>query len=805
MTTCQQCGHADPDGFLFCPRCGTKTVESAKGSDPLLGRILNGKYRVESPIGEGAMGTVYLGEHIGLKKKVALKVLHSDLLVSDESLQRFQREGMAAGRFNHPHAIQIFDFDRADSNRGEGRVFYLAMEYVEGVNLTLFLRQRGRLPVELAQKLMRQMLSCLAEAHRHGIVHRDFKPDNIMVSEASRGEMRVKVLDFGLSKLVDRRMNSSLVTQPGRLLGTPLYMAPEQVVGDEADERSDVYAAGLILYEMLAGERPFKERDSAQLFITRPTAEAPSIRANVPELELPDELEALLLRALERDREQRFQSAEEMLTALDEVPIERSDSVNRTASRSAAPARRAQASAAPSANPAAAPTAPAAGEYIKRSHFRYAALALAAVVLLTRFGPRLYERLRGGAGSGPLLVRLIPEEDRNESQRRYLGLLDDARVKLLGRDVQGALLAVNQAFLLPDCRDAEAFLVRGAINRARGDIDTALADFRAAAQENERYVEPPLGIGWIQLERGELAAAAESFDRAALNAPESARLAAARGALAWKRGDAAQARTLLEDAVAKDPAHAEGQLYLGRLRLDQGDAAGAVGALVEAKRNDPFSTHALVWLAEAYVAQGDLGQADMQLVEALRIEPLTAEVRVQRGALLLELGRGGEAQEFLKESTERVPQEGRLWILRGIAAHENGDAAAAVDALRRGFEQGARDPQARCLLGTLYQQQQKLPEAIAQFETVLREEGELPAANLCLGLALFAKGDYDEAAKRLDRVLAYDEENAQAHLLLGQLNKNFLGDDAQALAHLERYQQLGGDDPRLADWLDELR
>jgi serine/threonine-protein kinase len=130
MTSCLQCGHDDPAGFTFCPRCGTRAVEAVGKRDPLLGLILNGKYRVESEIGVGAMGRVYLGEHIGLKKRVALKVLHSDLQVSDESLQRFQREGIAAGKFSHPHAIQIFDFDRSD-----GRVFYLAMEFIDGVNL----------------------------------------------------------------------------------------------------------------------------------------------------------------------------------------------------------------------------------------------------------------------------------------------------------------------------------------------------------------------------------------------------------------------------------------------------------------------------------------------------------------------------------------------------------------------------------------------------------------------------------------------------------------------------------------------
>ena len=330
MTSCLQCGHDDPAGFTFCPRCGTRAVESVEKRDPLLGLVLNGKYRVESEIGVGAMGRVYLGEHIGLKKRVALKVLHPDLQVSDESLQRFQREGIAAGKFNHPHAIQIFDFDRSD-----GRVFYLAMEFVDGVNLGVFLRQRGRLPVAMALVLAHQMVSCLAEAHKHGIVHRDFKPENIMVSEGSRGDLRVKVLDFGLSKLVDRRLNSSLVTQPGRLLGTPLYMAPEQVAGEEADARSDVYAAGLILYEMLAGERPFREANATQLFLTRPTVEAPSIRDDHPGLELPDELDDILRRALARDRADRYQSGEELFAAVDALV---SGGASSSVSRSRAPA-----------------------------------------------------------------------------------------------------------------------------------------------------------------------------------------------------------------------------------------------------------------------------------------------------------------------------------------------------------------------------------------------------------------------------------------------------------------------------------
>jgi len=797
MTTCLSCGHSDPVGFLYCPRCGTKAVEAAESRDPLLGRILNGKYRIESQLGQGAMGTVYLGEHLGLKKKVALKLLHADLQVSDESLARFQREGMAAGRFNHPHAIQIFDFDKS-----EGRNFYLAMEYVDGMDLGLFLRQKGRLQVSQAVKLMRQIVSCLAEAHRHGIVHRDLKPDNIMVSEGSRAELRVKVLDFGLSKLVDRRMGSSLMTQPGRLLGTPLYMAPEQVVGEEADERSDIYAAGLILYEMLAGERPFKEKDSTHLFLSRPTAEAPSIRENVPELEIPDELEALMLRALQRAREDRFQTAEELLTALDEVPLAPGTS---TAGERSSPVRPPAPALAKSVRtPVSVPTVEPSGglrEVLRRPALRYGLLALLVVLVGVRYAGRLVEALSGGDSDG--LVRALAADERNAEESEYIGLLDEARKRLREGNSQGALASLNAATLL-ECRDAELFLVRGEVYRARADLDTARADFETASRAAPDFVEPLLGLGWIDLERGALDAAGESFFAASKLAPERADVLAAQGALAWRRGALAEARSTLVQAVASDATCAMAQLYLGRLHLDAGELDAAVTALVEAKRNDPFSSTPLVWLAEAYVAREEYDRADAQLEEAVRLVPLAPELRVERAALLLEQDKSSLALEFLDESTEKLPQEGRLWVLKAVALRANGDNASALGALQRAFESGVRDPEARCLYGVLLQQEGRLEQAIAQYEQVLDEAGEFPLANLNLGFALFAQEKYEEAAERFQRVLDFDEANSSAQFQLALLCKDYLDQPERARELLERYLALGGPDKRASQWLDEL-
>ena len=793
MTSCLYCGHHDAGSFLFCPRCGTKAAETAGAGDPLLGRTLNGKYRIESEIGSGAMGTVYLGEHIGLKKKVALKVLRSDLEVSDESLQRFQREGIAAGKFNHPHAIQIFDFDK-----GEGRIFYLAMEFVDGSNLTAFLEKRGRLPVVLAVGLARQVISCLAEAHRHGIVHRDLKPDNIMVVEDLRGELRVKVLDFGLSKLVDRRLESSLVTQPGRLLGTPLYMSPEQVAGEEADARSDVYAAGLILYEMLAGQRPFRVANTTQLFLSRPTQEAPSLLADHPELDIPEELDRIIGSALQRAREDRYQSAEEMLQALDDAALDSSATGRRLLD--SARANRSRAPAAPrESSPARAPEVPAPSQKPAR---KPGILVLAGVGALALLLAGLWTFGRPGRAASTR-VRALPADERSEAQNRYLGQLDSARAALRAGDPVRAISAVDEA-LHGGEKDAEALLVRAEVYRARGDDDTALADYRAAAREDASYADPHLGIFWIQFERGAFDLAAESLERAVELAPDSAGTLAAQGALADRNGDRQAAKTFLQRAVERDPTSTPAQLQLGRILLDEGDADGAITALVEAKRNDSRSARALAWLGEAYLSKGRLDQADGQLAEALRIDPTDAGVHALRASLLIANEQTKAALELLEESVQRHPREARLWFLRG-AALEKSDPAGAISALEKGLALDPEDTQARLLLGVLQHRAGKLDEAALQYSGVIERIGDLPLANLDLGLVLFQQGRYAEAAERFEKVIAFDVENAPAHFHLGLLHMDYLGDAAKAVEHFRSYVELGGTDARVAGWINSLQ
>ena len=779
MTTCLNCGHDTDAEFLFCPQCGTKAPESSGEPYTLIGKTLNEKYRVTSEIGSGAMGTVYLGEHVGLKKKVALKVLHPDLRLSDEQLQRFQREGIAAGKFSHPNAIQIFDFDKT-----EGRVIYLAMEYVEGANLRVYLRRKGRLPVGFAVRITRQILDCLAEAHRHGIVHRDLKPDNIMVVTASRGDVRIKVLDFGLSKLVAIPGNeSSLVTQAGRILGTPLYMSPEQCAGEETDARSDLYAVGLILYEMVAGIRPFPEESTSDLLFSRATKEAPSLLEEFPDMDVPAEIDEVLVRSLARRRDDRFQSAEEFLAALEAVSV---GSDSWSASTTGVPSRVVPAAAAASARGDGDVTVPESGKG-KGFVIAFALGGIAALALLVIRG-------LGDAGTDAVpeeapaaRVREIAVEERDPIQEQYLRTLDLARTALRSGNPSAARGTVSEAFLSPSV-DAEAFLVQGEIFEALDRDDT--------------FVDAMLALGILQLDRGELAEARDQLTRAADVAPESAPVHASLGVAAYRLGESEVAEDELARALELDPKNAEAHLFVGRLHLDAGRRDEAVDSLVQAKLADPLEWRAPVWLGDAYLALGRADDAEAQWRGSLDIAD-TADARRNVAALLVDARRFVDAEIFLDEAVREHPSDGRLRILLGATRHGSGKIESAIEALERGV-QLEPDAEARGLLGLLYHTTGKLDEAAAQYESIRRDSGEVPTANLGLGLVNFQRGRYEEAARHFQLILDFEPDDLAAHLYLGLVQMNYLGDAEAARAHLERYLALGGTDGRVNGWLRKL-
>jgi len=277
-------------------------VSTSQQADPLIGRLVDGRYRVRARIARGGMATVYVATDLRLERRVALKVMHSHL--SDDAVfqGRFIQEARAAARLADPHVVNVFDQGQ------EGEMAYLVMEYLPGITLRELLREQKRLTVPQTVTIMDAVLSGLAAAHRAGIVHRDVKPENVLLAE----DGRIKIGDFGLARATTANTASGQL-----LLGTIAYLAPELVTRGTADARSDIYALGIMLYEMLTGEQPYKGEQPMQIAFQHATDSVP--RPSVRNPGVPEPLDELVLWATEKVPDERPADADEMLRRLREI------------------------------------------------------------------------------------------------------------------------------------------------------------------------------------------------------------------------------------------------------------------------------------------------------------------------------------------------------------------------------------------------------------------------------------------------------------------------------------------------------
>ena len=313
MRVCPQCGNEFEGAIQFCPNDGSPTREAAVAgpppTDPLIGRVIDGRYRIEKQIGEGGMGVVYLASHTVLQKRLALKVLRGDNSKDAEVVQRFMQEAQAATSIGHENIIDISDFGRLP----DGSVYFV-MEYLDGQSLAAMIQRGGSVPMADAVHIIKQMASALEGAHARGIVHRDLKPDNVFVISQLKDPLFVKVLDFGVAKVGG---GASKLTKTGMVFGTPHYMSPEQAAGHTVDQRTDVYALGVIMYEMFTGKVPF-DADTFMGILSKHMFEAPIPPTEVSGAAL-GAMETVILRALEKTPDDRYQSMTELLTDLDTV------------------------------------------------------------------------------------------------------------------------------------------------------------------------------------------------------------------------------------------------------------------------------------------------------------------------------------------------------------------------------------------------------------------------------------------------------------------------------------------------------
>jgi serine/threonine-protein kinase len=301
VKTCTVCGAEWSDDTRFCPNDGT-TLRAAEGPD-LIGAVIADRYHIQEKLGEGGMGAVYLGEHVKMGRKSAIKVMAQSMANDPEAIARFNREAANAARINHPNVCAIYDFGETP----EG-IIYLAMEYIEGESLSDVLHQVGTFAPDRAATIVQQTAEALQAAHDLGIVHRDLKPDNIMITRGRGGGDLVKVVDFGIAKAMTGEEGQK-VTKTGLVVGTPEYMSPEQLSGDVLDGRSDVYSLALVFYRMLTGTLPFQAYSAQEMMIKRLTDRPLRLNEAQPAGRYTDRLQLVMDRALERMPGDRYASA----------------------------------------------------------------------------------------------------------------------------------------------------------------------------------------------------------------------------------------------------------------------------------------------------------------------------------------------------------------------------------------------------------------------------------------------------------------------------------------------------------------
>jgi serine/threonine protein kinase/tetratricopeptide (TPR) repeat protein len=309
---CPKCNFENPEDTKFCGECGTQLSAGEKISAPVTetletpkeelttGSTFAGRYQIIEELGKGGMGKVYKAQDTDLKEKVAIKLLKPEIAADKKTIERFRNELKFARKIRHKNVCQMYDL-----NKEEG-THYITMEYVDGKDLKSMIRMMGQLSAGKTIYIAKQVCDGLAEAHRLGVVHRDLKPQNIMVDE----DGNARIMDFGIA----RSLKTKGITATGVMIGTPEYMSPEQVEGKEVDQRSDIYSLGVILYEMVTGKVPF-EGDTPFTIGVKHKSETPKAPKEL-NTQLPDDLNRVILRCLEKDREKRYQSAGEVRAEL---------------------------------------------------------------------------------------------------------------------------------------------------------------------------------------------------------------------------------------------------------------------------------------------------------------------------------------------------------------------------------------------------------------------------------------------------------------------------------------------------------
>ena len=311
---CLRCGSKFGSRAEYCPHDGSQLVTDEEIADPLLGTVLLEQFRIDEQIGTGGMGTVYRAHQTTVGRDVAVKVLRSELARDEESVFRFEREARLAISLDHPNLVRVFLSGRLSDGR-----LYIVMELLEGRSLAEELTHDGLPSIERALIMTMKLCAGLGAVHAAGIVHRDIKPENVYLVKRGKDNDFVKLVDFGIARVLEAEGIGPTTTQSGRVFGTATYISPEAATGEDTDQRSDIYSLGVLTYQLLTGSLPFEGKTAGAVLMQHVHQEPPMLQTKGRGAEVPDDVARVVMQALSKDPAARQQSLAEFLDSLAEA------------------------------------------------------------------------------------------------------------------------------------------------------------------------------------------------------------------------------------------------------------------------------------------------------------------------------------------------------------------------------------------------------------------------------------------------------------------------------------------------------
>jgi len=704
-------------------------------------------YEIVAKLGEGGMGVVYKARDTRLERDVALKVLRRDGGKSPDRHHRFIREARAASALNHPAIVTVYDVQSVDD------LELIAMEYVDGSTLRKLIGSAG-LPVNLALNYARQIGAGLAAAHEAGIIHRDLKPGNIMLN--SRGQ--IKLLDFGLAKrvktaepsaMLDAATASIQLTRLGMVVGTVAYMSPEQAAGDEIDVRTDIFSFGVILYEMLAGARPFRGDSTVALLRELYAADPPSLRG-VRE-EIPAELEAIAEKALAKERDHRYQSVQGLLTDLEGIEMGR-QTVSEPASSITVASEVTELLPRSGLRPASKP-----GFAWRLRHL----LAVAAV-LATLTGAGFLINALWNRGGKPAAVESAPSTPAGLFRVGREAMDHSYRKGAVDKAIESFRQAVE---LDPEFAPAHAGLAAAYVQKYVYSPDEQwLRLARTAAAEavaaNDHLAAAHAALGDVLEIDGDLEAAEASANRALELDPRQVKSHLLLARIREGQNRREEALEYLEHASEIAPDSWPAQQGLGRHHYDNAEYDAADNAFNRLKELVPENPRAYRLLAAAYHMQDRFEDAAAALQKALEIDP-TASVYSNLGTLLFFQGNYRDAVSAFEKAVELDANYYLHWgnladglrMVPGGAEKANDAYSHAIQLVRGWLEDHGNDLSANSSMLIYLAHRGDAAEALAELGKLAAKSPGSPGVLFNMGLAAEIAGDREAALRHLEAAL----------------------------------------------------